>query len=278
MLMLKRPELIAIFLICGLALFAMPRAAHAAACEPDTSGLWTTPATWECDSAPAVPAPGDSVIIGYTGGFPITIDSGVMVVRTSTTTIYSSGNLENYGTLYNFGTMVINGNLYNAGTIINYGTLEIYGPVQNYATIIDCGIINGSPSDNPIEDGPCDVESLPFKVNIGCLNDGRLNSICDHAAAPAVLYCQPNGDLHVYRIDAEGEGHYSFTVTPQQIEDAGIPTDNPGATLIAASPDSAIRLYRLSDEQFQLNSPVVDQVHGYLINGYTFLWSDLCPE
>ena len=51
-----------------------------------------------------------------------------------------------------------------------------------------------------------------------------------------------------------------------------------GTALIAASPDESIRVYRLSDEQFQLNAPVMDQVHGYVINGYVFRWTAPCPQ
>lgn len=271
--MLKRLELIALFIGCGLALFAVPRPAYAATCTGG-GGVWTNPAIWNCGSGPVVPAPADDVIVT---GFQVIIPSGLTVERIGATTI---GNLSLDGTLINYGTLTKNGPFSsNSGSIIyNFGTMIFNTAMSNGGTIINCGTITGVQPGGTVLNGPCDEDSLPFKVKVRCINDGRLNSICDHQAASAVLYCQPNGDLHVYRIDSEGEGHYSFTVTQQQIEDAGVPTENPGATLIAASSDGAIRLYRLSDEQFQLNAPAVDQVHGYIINGYVFRWNDPCPQ
>ena len=268
--MLKRVELIALFIVGGLALFAIPRSAYAATCTGG-GGVWTNPAIWDCGF---VPAPADDVILT---SFQVIIGSGVTVERMGTTTI---GNLSQNGTLINYGILTKNGPFSNNGTIYNFGTMIFNTGMSNGGTIINCGTITGVQPGGTVLNGPCDEDSLPFSVKklIRCINDGRLNSICDDQAASAVLYCQPNGDLHVYRIDSEGEGHYSFTVTQQQIEDAGLPTENPGAVLIAASPDESIRVYRLSDEQFQLNAPVMDQVHGYLINGYVFRWTAPCPQ
>jgi hypothetical protein len=56
--------------------------------------------------------------------------------------------------------------------------------------------------------------SIVLTTGPGGIQDGRLNS---DPAAPAVLYCAPDGGFVVYAIDANGNGYVLYSVTGAQV-------------------------------------------------------------
>jgi hypothetical protein len=106
-----------------------------------------------------------------------------------------------------------------------------------------------------------------------CEPDNRLNSVCFEPWQTAAIYCE-RGDIHVYGIGENSEGHLLFVTSADEIDAIGIPDEN---TMIESSHDSRVRLYRLPSGEFQLNSPIVDDVRGYLPNGYVFKWDGGYP-
>jgi hypothetical protein len=268
--MFKRLEIISSLLVFGVVLLALASTVHAATCaNPTAGGLWTNPAIWSCGF---VPAPTDDVNIS---GFQVVISVGDTVERRGATNI---GFLSQNGTLINYGILTKNGPFSNnsGATIINYGTMIFNTAMTNNGTIINCGTITGVMPGGTVLPCPSTppAPSLP-QTPLTCANDGRINSICTDPGATAVLYCQPNGDLHVYGVDSESRGFLALIVTPQQIEDAGVP-EGSNAILVAASEDSVFRVYRLADGSFQLNAPTNDAINGYTPDGYIFNWQGSC--
>ena len=93
---------------------------------------------------------------------------------------------------------------------------------------------------------------LPYLEGAG-IDDGRLNRF-DVAAPVAVFpveYATGTG-LHLYAIMADGVGTLVLEVTPEMI--AAVPAMPAENTLIAATPDGSIALYRLTTGEFQLNA------------------------
>jgi hypothetical protein len=271
--MFKRLEIISSLLVFGVVLLALASNVHAATCNNTGGGQWTNPAGWDCGF---VPNPTDDVNI--TGGLQVVIGVGDSIVRQGATNILPGQSLSQNGTLTNYGTFTIDGGASNnagSGTIINYGTMIFVSGMGNSGTIINCGTMTGM-----IPGGvqPCPstppAPSLP-QTPLTCANDGRINSICTDPGATAVLYCQANGDLHVYGVDSESRGYLALIVTPQHIEDAGVP-EGSNAILVAASEDSIFRVYRLADGSFQLNAPTNDAINGYIRDGYIFNWQGNC--
>ncbi len=256
------------FLILGVLLLGAPQPARAATCTNTAGGAWTNAGIWDCGF---VPAPTDDVNLFL----QVFINVGVSVERRGATTIPNNGSLVIDGTLTNYGTLTKTGPFINNGTITNYGTMVFNTAMTNSGTIINCGAITGVMPGGTVLNGPC-PNPLSSLVEPPCVNDGRLNSICADPWATAVLFCQPNGELHIYRIDSDNNGIISFVVTPEEIEQTVVPTDA-DAALIDASEDGAIRVYRLSNGRFQLNAPYMDAVHGLLDNGYVYRWEDVCP-
>lgn len=100
-----------------------------------------------------------------------------------------------------------------------------------------------------------------------CTNsDGRLNSICEEPWQTAAIYCRADGSIDVYGI-TDSVGWLAFRTTPSEIDAVGIPSQN---SLLERSDDGKIRLYRLSTGQFQVNSPIWDNLRGNLPDGYIF--------
>jgi len=98
-------------------------------------------------------------------------------------------------------------------------------------------------------------------VGIG-FSDGRINRFEQYAQAAiyAVDYGTGMG-LHIYGIDdATGEGTLALEVTPEMI--AAVPEMPPANTLIAATADGRIALYRLTTGEYQVNSG--PNVEGYI--------------
>ncbi len=97
------------------------------------------------------------------------------------------------------------------------------------------------------------------------IGDGRLNRY--DLAAPVAVFPIPaaNGTgLHLYAIGADGAGTLALVVTPEMIE--AVPELPEMNTLIAATPDGAIALYRLTTGEFQINAGT-----------YVIVFRDLIP-
>jgi hypothetical protein len=96
--------------------------------------------------------------------------------------------------------------------------------------------------------------------------DDRLNR---EPGVPAALYCRNNGDVHIYRVDAEtSRGSLGIIVTKGEI-DAVISRNPTVNTLIKQSADGALRVYYLpASKELQFNA--VDLRPPY--KPYTFIW------
>lgn len=108
-----------------------------------------------------------------------------------------------------------------------------------------------------------------------CTNlDGRMNSICGEPWQTASVYCNLDGAIDVYAINESGDGTLSFRVTASAIAALGIPSTDASedAMMLGESDDGEVRLYRLPSGEFQVNSPIFDQMRGYLPNGYVYIW------
>lgn len=104
--------------------------------------------------------------------------------------------------------------------------------------------------------------TLPF------VRDPRMNPIEYYPYQTAAIYCI-NGRIDIYAIDPiTSNGTLVIRVLPDEIAAVGIPEIN---TLLDASPDGNIRLYRLNTGEFQVNAPLNNQRDGYI-----FIW-DGCP-
>lgn len=102
-----------------------------------------------------------------------------------------------------------------------------------------------------------------------CLtDDGRLNRA--DAAAGAVVYCLPDGGLAVYDVDTLSRGALALSVSAAEFATfPGVPTEN---TLVDASSTGAIRLYRLTSGELQINSPGIypsDPEYVFVFNDCT---------
>ena len=123
-----------------------------------------------------------------------------------------------------------------------------------------------------VENNTYDFEPDPVLVGGGtggqCVNDSRENPVCAEPWQTAAVYCFA-GDIHVYGIGENSIGYLAFIIKADDIESLGAPTQN---TMLESTRDGRIRVYRLTDGQFQLNSPIHDVIRGYLHNGYVFQW------
>jgi hypothetical protein len=97
--------------------------------------------------------------------------------------------------------------------------------------------------------------------------------VCEEPWQTAAVYCRADGSIDVYGI-TDSVGWLAFRTTPAEIDALRVQDEN---TLIEQSNDGRIRLYRLKTGEFQVNSPIVDDVRGYLPNGYVFKWEGGCP-
>lgn len=83
--------------------------------------------------------------------------------------------------------------------------------------------------------------------------DGRINAF--EVYTPAAIYPVDYGTgtgLHIYRINAAGHGWLALAVSPEQI--AAVPEHPVEHTLIAASDDGFVQLYRLTNGALQVNA------------------------
>lgn len=106
---------------------------------------------------------------------------------------------------------------------------------------------------------------LPFAARTIGIDDGRLNRL--DAAAPVAVFPIHYGTgtgLHFYAIGSDGTGTFTLEVTPEMI--AAVPELPEENTLIAATPDGAIALYRLTTGEFQVNA-----------GPYVIVFRDLIP-
>lgn len=97
----------------------------------------------------------------------------------------------------------------------------------------------------------CEVPAAPIPYTD--LNDGSMNYT--HAGRPVALYSAD--PVTIWGIDPwTGEGQEAFTVTPEQIEAAGVPADEPVLIAEGINPytEAAILIYRLPTGEFQLNT------------------------
>ena len=102
-----------------------------------------------------------------------------------------------------------------------------------------------------------------------CLQeDGRLNRA--DAAAGSVVYCLPDGGIAVYDVDTLSRGDLALSITAAELATfPAVPTEN---TLVDSSASGAIRLYRLTSGELQLNSPGIypsDPEYVFILNGCT---------
>jgi hypothetical protein len=106
----------------------------------------------------------------------------------------------------------------------------------------------------------------------GGFTDGRINRFEPYAQA--AIYTAAYGDgtgLHIYGLDdATGVGTLALEVTPAMI--AAVPALPAANSLIAATPDGRIALYRLTTGEFQVNTG--PNVEGYMD---VVIFSELSP-
>jgi len=106
-------------------------------------------------------------------------------------------------------------------------------PVTASISRIENGVVVGTVTDTgTIQD--CNVAIPPPAPDTG--PDNRINP---DPIAPVAIYCRPNG-IEILTIDGQGNGHFAFLATRNQIDAVGIPTRN---TLIAAG--NGVGLFRL---------------------------------
>jgi LysM repeat protein len=116
-------------------------------------------------------------------------------------------------------------------------------PVSASVSRIENGIVVGTFTDTgSIQD--CNV-TVPPPAPLS-EPDNRINP---DPVAPVAIYCRPNG-IEILTIDGQGNGHFAFRATQNQINAVGIPTRN---TLIAAG--GGVGLFRLTSGEFQVNVP-----------------------
>lgn len=116
-------------------------------------------------------------------------------------------------------------------------------PVSASVSRIENGIVVGTVSDvATIQD--CNVTVPPPAPSTE--PDDRINP---SPVAPVAIYCRPEG-IEILTIDGQGNGHFAFRATQDQINAVGIPTIN---TLIAGA--GGVALFRLTSGEFQVNVP-----------------------
>lgn len=98
-----------------------------------------------------------------------------------------------------------------------------------------------------------------------CLqDDGRLNR--HDAAAGSIVYCLPDGGVAVYDVDTLSRGDLALSMSAVELaESATPPAEN---MLLDSSATGAIRLYRLTSGELQLNSPGIYPTDPE----YVFIW------
>lgn len=104
-----------------------------------------------------------------------------------------------------------------------------------------------------------------------CLqDDGRLNRA--DAAAGAIVYCLPDAGIAVYDVDTLSRGDLALSISAAELAQTdALPAEN---TLIDASASGAIRLYRLTSGELQINSPGIYTSDPE----YVFIWDGCEPQ
>jgi LysM repeat protein len=116
-------------------------------------------------------------------------------------------------------------------------------PVSASISRVENGVVVGTVTElGTIQD--CNVTIPPPAPDSG--PDNRINP---DPIAPVAIYCRPNG-VEILTIDGQGNGHFAFLATQNQINAVGIPSRN---TLIAAG--GGVGLFRLTSGEFQVNVP-----------------------
>lgn len=109
-----------------------------------------------------------------------------------------------------------------------------------------------TPSPDP-DTGELPVEPTPANVEID-LHDGSLNS--KQPGRPIAIY-DKDGQFEIYGIDINtGNGSLAFTLTDDEIEAAGVPTDVPVILAMGENPYTfwPIVVYRLPTGEIQINT------------------------
>jgi hypothetical protein len=141
-------------------------------------------------------------------------------------------------------------------------------PPATPTPVVPTSVVPTSVVPTPVTPTPTVAPAVP-----DCTNDGRVNSVCAEPWQTAAIYCQPDGVIDVYAVH-DSVGTLVIRATPEEIDAVGIPPEGADLSdmLIEQSADGEVRLYRLPDGSFQVNSPINDTVRGYLVNGYVFTW------
>jgi hypothetical protein len=98
-----------------------------------------------------------------------------------------------------------------------------------------------------------------------CLqDDGRVNR--HDAAAGAIVYCLPDGGVAVYDVDTLSRGDLALSISAAELTETA--TASAENTMLDSSATGAIRLYRLTSGELQLNSPAIYPTDPE----YVFIW------
>lgn len=94
--------------------------------------------------------------------------------------------------------------------------------------------------------------------------DGRVNPLCYEPWQTAAIYCNADGGITVYKVNADSSGTFAFKATRAEIEAVG---GTPKVdTLIKEGLD--IKLFRLTTGEYEVVAPTRESSKLY-----TFIWS-----
>ncbi|HLY25376.1 MAG TPA: hypothetical protein VKQ72_03485 [Aggregatilineales bacterium] len=117
----------------------------------------------------------------------------------------------------------------------------------------------------------CVENCPPPPVTCGTATDGRMDPVCQYPDQSTAVYCTEDGGVDLYSV-LVGSGRFDFHVTPEELAASLNPTVN---TLIAQGANSQgilIRLYRLTDNQLEIVSPLPkDPITGQT-KMFVFVW------
>jgi hypothetical protein len=164
--------------------------------------------------------------------------------------------------------------------LLNYFNSDDAGGAGNLPQIVeylDAGVtyVLVSTTFDALNTGSYSVDiSGPGIVTLGRSNsatsftDGRINSsVILDGGAPVAVYCRADGGVDVWFISISSErGVFLFRVTPQRIEDIGVPTEENALLRFVG----VVAVYRLTTGEFQVNAVNFDGTP------YVMIW-DSCP-
>ena len=117
----------------------------------------------------------------------------------------------------------------------------------------------------------CQPPPPPVNIVCGSSPDGRMDPVCQYPDQSTAVYCTEDGGVDLYSVLA-GSGRFDFHVTPEELDASLNPAVN---TLIAQGMNSQginIRLYRLTDNQLEVVSPLPkDPITGQT-KMFIFVW------